>query len=72
MSSEDEDESERFDDVSHGAIADPVWSVSLAIPEPILEKFEVYSYRSAAAILSRSFPEQFTEICDVLSSFRIA
>ncbi|MEZ5715670.1 MAG: BglII/BstYI family type II restriction endonuclease [Paracoccaceae bacterium] len=41
------------------------------IPDGLLRKYEFYSYRNAAAILSNSHPEQFAEICAALDRLRI-
>jgi len=61
------------DDValSPGGGADPAWLIERKIPTDLREKYEVYSYRSAATILAESFPEQFRELCDTLREFSI-
>jgi hypothetical protein len=51
--------------------ADPDWLVERKIPADLREKYEVHSYRSAATILSESFPEQFAELCEMLRAFEI-
>ena len=58
-------------DVSDGLIADPRHVVESVMPPALLEKFEIFSYRNAAAILSHSHPAQFGEICAALEAFRI-
>ncbi len=40
------------------------------IPKDIIELYEIYDFKHAAAILSQEFPEQFTDICYVLRNFR--
>jgi len=37
----------------------------------VRNKFELHSYRNAVSILSRSFPDQFQQIVDVLEAFEI-
>ena len=39
-------------------------------PETIRDKFEIYSYRNAAAILANSYPGQFSQIVDALERFQ--
>lgn len=69
---EDEDESPvRTDDVSQGRNADPAHLVRAALPQAILDKFEVYSYRNAASILNSGFPDQFSAITAALERFSI-
>lgn len=71
MSDPEEDDLERSDDVSSGRNADPHISLRAALPEWLLGKYEVYSYRNAAAMLRHSFPEEFAEIVDALEKFSI-
>lgn len=59
-------------ETSFGHIADEQEFVSNLFSKNINSKFEIYSYRNAAAILSTSFQEQFLEICDVLEKFSIS
>lgn len=66
------------DQVSAGEIADapaeggdPQWLVDAKIPADLREKYEVYSYRSAATILAESHPEEFAELCEALREFSI-
>lgn len=51
--------------------ADPQWLIDAKIPLDLREKYEVYSYRSAATILAESHPEQFAELCQALRDFQI-
>ena len=51
--------------------ADPAWLVEKKIPADLREKYEVYSYRSAATILAESFPEEYAELCEMLREFSI-
>lgn len=41
------------------------------IPEDIRDLYEVHDYKHAAAILENEFPAEFSEICEVLRSFKI-
>lgn len=41
------------------------------IPEDLMQLYEVYDYKHAAAILANEFPEEFKEVCDALREFRI-
>lgn len=41
------------------------------IPEDVRARYEVYSYRSAALILSQTHPIEFGEIMDALRAFKI-
>ena len=52
-------------------VADPHEVITQCIPADILEKFEVYSYRNAALILSQSRKEEFDEILTALRAFGI-
>ena len=52
-------------------VADPHEVILQCIPADILEKFEVYSYRNAALILSQSRKEEFDEILNALRVFGI-
>ncbi len=42
------------------------------LPQNIREKYEIFDYRHAIAILSTDFPKLFTEICHVLDNFRLS
>lgn len=54
-----------------GEAADPQWLVDAKIPADLREKYEVYSYRSAATILAESHPTEFAELCEALRNFHI-
>ncbi len=41
------------------------------LPEFILENYEIHEWKHATAILAQDFPEEFNEICDVLTNFRL-
>ncbi|UMM63886.1 BglII/BstYI family type II restriction endonuclease [Aristophania vespae] len=58
-------------DISVGKVADNPESYASIFPKTILEKFEIYSYRSAVAVLYQSFPEQFKELISALEKFYI-
>lgn len=69
---DDDDDSVRAnDDVSEGKAADDPRIYNSLIPTQIRKKFEIYSYRGAAAVLAQSFPAEFAEILDVLQRFEI-
>lgn len=75
MSSPEDEESgliERLDDISSGRGADHRAVVEPHFPRDLLNKFEVFSYRNAASILSTSFPTQFDHILTALSRFSIS
>lgn len=42
------------------------------IPVSVSEKYEVFDYRHAAAILVNEFPNEFREICDALGQFHLS
>lgn len=51
--------------------ADPQAIVEKKVPADIREKFEIYSYKNAAVILSEVRQTEFAEICDALRAFEI-
>jgi hypothetical protein len=57
--------------VSTGGSAENLKFLEDIFSENIRKKFELYSYRNAGSILSRSFPDQFKQITDMLESFEI-
>lgn len=59
-------------DVSSGVIADPQSVVDNAIPPDIRARFEIFSYRNAASVLSQSYQQEFGEICAALRQFEIS
>lgn len=71
MSEDGEQAIERLDDVSFGRNADPVDLARGFLPESVLSRFEVYSYRNAANILATGFPSQFRAITSALDRFSI-
>lgn len=52
-------------------VADSDELVRRKLPASILEKYEVYSYRNAAVILSETRKKQFDEVIEVLESFTL-
>ncbi len=58
--------------VSTGRIADPAQSLEAVFPSNLLDKFEIFSYRNAGAILKGNFSKQFGEIVEALNSFSIS
>lgn len=42
------------------------------LPQFIQENYEVHEWRHALAILRQDFPKEFTEVCDVLTRFKLA
>lgn len=73
MAEEDDFEEEvSRDEVADAPEAgDPQWLVDSKIPLELRQKYEVYSYRSAATILAESHPQEFAELCDALREFVI-
>lgn len=65
------EESEQLSDISSGRVADDSSILNGIFDPNILEKFEIYSYRSAANVLAHSFPEQFSELVSALEKFEI-
>lgn len=61
------------EDVASGPsdIADPPELVRRKLPGSILDKYEVYSYRNAALILSETRKSEFAEIVEALESFNL-
>jgi hypothetical protein len=51
--------------------ADPADIVRRKIPADLLDKFEAFSYRSAAVILSETHEPEFEEIIEALRGFTI-
>src|SRR5262245_21050425 len=51
--------------------ADPQSFVEAKIPADIRDRYEIYSYRNAAVIISESHQQEFNEILDALRSFTI-
>lgn len=58
-------------EISDGKIADDPQSLTSVFPPELLEKFEIISYRNAAAILKVSFPDQFKTLVSALHQFQI-
>lgn len=53
------------------SVADERELVDRFFPPDVRRKFEIFSYRNAATILSQNFPEQFAQIVRVLEAFEI-
>jgi len=67
-----EEEVSKHDEASRpNESADPDWVVQATIPASLRKKYEVYSYRSAATILTQSHPEEFDDIQRALTKFTI-
>ncbi len=62
---------EQVENTSGGKVADPSELVVSCFGKNLSEKFEIYSYRNAATILTGSFPMHFEEICKALTAFKI-
>ena len=60
------------DQRSVGHVADTPDVVHRVFPPHLVEKFEIFSYRNAAAILAHSFPNEFSEILSALEAFSIS
>lgn len=50
---------------------DPPWIIASKIPADIRERYDVFSYRNAAVILSETRSEEFNELLQVLRKFQI-
>ena len=59
-------------EVSAGNAADHPAALDGIFSDNLRTKFEIYSYRNAAAILHGSFPEQFAEIVAAMEAFSIS
>lgn len=59
-------------DISSGKASDAMAQVRSVLGAGICSKFEVFSYRNAASILSTSFPKQFESLVDGLNRFEIS
>lgn len=57
--------------ISPNEVADPQEIVDTKIPKDIRSRYEIYSYRNAAVILSETRKKQFEEILNVLRSFSL-
>lgn len=58
-------------DLQPGANADPLADIESYISKEVLELYDVYSYRHAAAILATSFPDELKEMEAALLNFSI-
>lgn len=77
MSDFDDDDGEDLDtgstdDVSTGRGSDPADVTGRYFSKEIRSKFEIFSYRNAAAILSSNFPDEFQSLCRGLEAFAIS
>ncbi len=64
-------EDEMGDDVSSGNGADHTSQVEKLFGSDLCEKFEIFSYRNAAAVLAQGFPEHLSNIVRALNDFTI-
>jgi CRISPR-associated protein Csd2 len=62
---------ENDDVASYPTNADPKEIVERKVPADIFQKYEVYSYKNAAVILSEVRQAEFAEICSALRTFSI-
>jgi hypothetical protein len=76
---EDETDAELTEEISRDEVAvrpsemgDPRAIVEKRIPADILTKYEVFSYRNAAVILSETRAEEFADIVDGLRAFTLS
>lgn len=67
-----DDDDVESDDISSGKIADSSTLIATTFSEDLRLKFEIYSYRNAAAILASSFQNQFSDLIDGLKKFQIS
>lgn len=69
---ENEIESDSSEEVASNPVgADPRSIIDAKVPQEIRDKFEIYSYKNAAVILSEVRATEFREICQALNSFEI-
>ncbi|MFN3516490.1 MAG: BglII/BstYI family type II restriction endonuclease [Novosphingobium sp.] len=68
----DDLEEEGTSDVSTGKGADSPEQLSRFFDVTLLKKFEIFSYRNAAAILATNFPDQFKSLVSGLKAFEIS
>jgi hypothetical protein len=68
----EESEVDDASDVSTGKGADPADLTQRFFEKALARKFEIFSYRNAAAILATSFPSQFESLIAGLSAFEIS
>lgn len=54
-----------------GDTGDPAEFVARYVPADVLARYEVFSYRNAALILSEAHPQEFGELMDALRGFRL-
>jgi hypothetical protein len=61
------------EEIAHapGETGDPASVVEAKIPQDIRDRYEVYSYRNAAVILSETRKEEFADLLDALRAFKI-
>lgn len=59
-------------DVSTGKGSDPSAQTRGFFEQALSEKFEIFSYRNAAAILATNFPSQFKDLIAGLNAFEIS
>lgn len=64
--------SDNMQDVSTGLVADRDSLLAPIFPAAIRAKYELYSYRNAAAVLKQNFPEQFADVLRALNAFSIS
>ena len=70
----EDDAFEQLDDVADtlGETADSSDAVRRRLPEDILQKYEVHSYRHAAVILSETRREEFVDVLTALRQFTVS
>ena len=64
MSDDSYDDEVVKDDISTGKIADRGELIDKIFDAELRDKFELFSYRNAAGILSASFPEHLGQLVD--------
>jgi hypothetical protein len=72
MSDDEDDDLDLSDQISTGKVADPAQSVRSFFSDRINSRFEIHSYRNAAAILAASQQSAFAEITKALEEFSIS
>ncbi len=72
MTDDEDDDLDLSDQISAGKVADEAQAVKSFFSDHINERFEIHSYRNAAAVLAGSQKEAFSEITRALEAFSIS
>lgn len=72
MSDNQDEAGQSQDDVSLGKGADSAKLVEKVFSQSLTDKFEIFSYRNAAAVLAQGFPDHLKDILLALQKFQIS